>query len=114
MFRVYVGNLDPAVDEESLRGLFEENGIEVGNILKKRNYAFVDCPDQANVDRAIDNLHGKLLSCIWYSRKQNYPAKPGEILIPVTFRRAHGPGDYQNSKWPVRAGVCYLKTAFLH
>lgn len=58
MFRVYCGNLSPAVNEETLRDLFEEHGIEVaGNILVKRNYAFVDCPDQVNVDKAIDKLN---------------------------------------------------------
>nr|AYA72644.1 insulin-like growth factor 2 mRNA binding protein 1 [Pinctada fucata] len=57
MYRVYVGNLDPAVDEGTLRGLFEDHGIVVGNILKKRNYAFVDCPDQNNVDKAIEKLN---------------------------------------------------------
>jgi RNA recognition motif-containing protein len=44
MFRVYCGNLSPAVNEGTLRDLFEEHDIEVaGNILVKRNYAFVDC-----------------------------------------------------------------------
>jgi len=60
MFRVYVGNLNPEVDEGTLRGLLEEHGIAAGNILVKRKYAFVDCPDQENVDRAIDSLNGRL------------------------------------------------------
>lgn len=59
MYRVYVGNLDPAVEEGTLRGLFEEHGIAIGTILKKRNYAFIDCADQSNVERAISQLHGK-------------------------------------------------------
>ncbi|XP_021368484.1 insulin-like growth factor 2 mRNA-binding protein 2 isoform X1 [Mizuhopecten yessoensis] len=58
MFRVYVGNLNPEVDEGTLRGLFEERGVQTGNILVKRKYAFVDCPDQENVDRAIESLNG--------------------------------------------------------
>lgn len=62
MFKVYVGNLHPDVDEGTLRGLFEENGIAVGNILLKRSYAFVECPDQANADRAIDKFNGEYLS----------------------------------------------------
>ncbi|VDI18325.1 insulin-like growth factor 2 mRNA-binding protein 1 [Mytilus galloprovincialis] len=58
MFRVYCGNLSPAVNEETLRDLFEEHDIEIaGNVLVKRNYAFVDCPDQENVDKAIDKLN---------------------------------------------------------
>lgn len=60
MFRVYCGNLSPAVNEETLRDLFEEHDIEIaGNVLVKRNYAFVDCPDQENVDKAIDKLNRK-------------------------------------------------------
>lgn len=61
MFRVYVGNLNPEVDEGTLRGLFEDRGVQTGNILVKRKYAFVDCPDQDNVDRAISSLHGTSL-----------------------------------------------------
>nr|XP_022305782.1 insulin-like growth factor 2 mRNA-binding protein 2 isoform X1 [Crassostrea virginica] len=57
MYRVYVGNLDQAVDEGTLRGLFEEHGIAIGTILKKKNYAFIDCADQTNVERAISQLH---------------------------------------------------------
>uniref|UniRef100_K1RI55 Insulin-like growth factor 2 mRNA-binding protein 3 n=1 Tax=Magallana gigas TaxID=29159 RepID=K1RI55_MAGGI len=57
MYRVYVGNLDQAVDEGTLRGLFEEHGIAIGTILKKKNYAFIDCADQNNVERAINQLN---------------------------------------------------------
>lgn len=42
-----------------MRFLFEEHGVEVGHILVKRSYAFVDCVDQANVDKAIEKLHGE-------------------------------------------------------
>ncbi|KAL3831327.1 hypothetical protein ACJMK2_023093 [Sinanodonta woodiana] len=41
-----------------MRGVFEEEGIVVDNVVVKRGFAFVDCPDQANVDRAIDKLNG--------------------------------------------------------
>jgi hypothetical protein len=59
MNRIYLGKLHPDVDEGTLRGVFDENGIEVDNILLKRSYGFADCPDQANVDRAIDLLNGE-------------------------------------------------------
>ncbi|XP_064613636.1 insulin-like growth factor 2 mRNA-binding protein 2 isoform X2 [Liolophura sinensis] len=58
MFKLYVGNLSPGVTEGTLRGLFEEEGVIVSNVVHKKNYAFVECPDQANVDRAIDRLNG--------------------------------------------------------
>lgn len=59
IFRVYVGNLTPNCPEETLRSLFTEYGVEVGHILVKRSYAFVDCEDQTNVDKAIEKLNGK-------------------------------------------------------
>ncbi|XP_067650630.1 insulin-like growth factor 2 mRNA-binding protein 2 isoform X2 [Haliotis asinina] len=58
MFRLYIGNLSTDVTEGTLRGLFEEQGVAVNNILLKRSFAFVDCPDQENVDKAIENLNG--------------------------------------------------------
>lgn len=58
MYRLYVGNLKPNCPEESLRSLFEEHGVEIGHILVKRSYAFVDCADQTNADRAVEILNG--------------------------------------------------------
>ncbi|WAQ94866.1 IF2B3-like protein [Mya arenaria] len=58
LYRLYVGNLHPNSSEETLRSLFVQHGIEVESILVKRSYAFVDCPDQTNVDRGIDRLSG--------------------------------------------------------
>ncbi|XP_052794945.1 insulin-like growth factor 2 mRNA-binding protein 2 [Mya arenaria] len=59
LYRLYVGNLHPNSSEETLRSLFVQHGIEVESILVKRSYAFVDCPDQTNVDRGIDRLSGR-------------------------------------------------------
>merc|ERR1712016_376726 len=59
MYRVYLGNLDSRVTEETLHSLFEEHNLSVSNILVKRGYAFVDCPDQTTLDQAIDKLHGE-------------------------------------------------------
>ena len=59
LFRLYIGNLKQSCPEDALRSLFSEHGVEVGSILVKRSYAFVDCPDQANVDLGIDKLNGK-------------------------------------------------------
>lgn len=58
MYRVYVGNLDRAVTEESLRTVFADKGIFVSNILVKSGYGFVDCPDQSTFDQTIDQLNG--------------------------------------------------------
>jgi hypothetical protein len=57
----------PNCPEDTLRFLFEEHGVEVGHILVKRSYAFVDCEDQANVDKAIEKLNGeRQLKCICF------------------------------------------------
>lgn len=68
LFRLYIGNLKPDCPEEVLRSLFAEHGVEVGDILVKRSYAFVDCPDQANVDLGIDKLNGnEVLFALFYA-----------------------------------------------
>ena len=59
MFRLYCGNLDSRVTEETLQDLFEENSLSVTNVVVKRGYAFVDCPDQTTLDKSIDKLNGK-------------------------------------------------------
>jgi len=62
MFRLYCGNLDSRVTEETLQDLFEENSLSVTNIVVKRGYAFVDCPDQTILDKSIDKLNGKCIN----------------------------------------------------
>lgn len=58
MYRAYVGNLDSRVTEETLHSLFEEHDLGPSNVVLKRGYAFVDCPDQILLDKAIDELNG--------------------------------------------------------
>ncbi|XP_052826270.1 insulin-like growth factor 2 mRNA-binding protein 1 [Octopus bimaculoides] len=58
MFKVYIGNLPPNISDSNLSGLLKEHGVETSHILLKSNYAFLDCPDQINVDKAIDKLNG--------------------------------------------------------
>lgn len=59
MYRAYVGNLDSRVTEETLYSLFEEHDLGPSNVVLKRGYAFVDCPDQILLDKAIDELNGE-------------------------------------------------------
>ncbi|XP_061186092.1 insulin-like growth factor 2 mRNA-binding protein 2 isoform X2 [Saccostrea echinata] len=96
MYRVYVGNLDQAVDEGTLRGLFEENGIAIGTILKKKNYAFVDCADQSNVERAISqlndyNLLGSVMQVEQSTSRRRYPDEKNNKIqiqnLPVHIKR---------------------------
>ncbi|XP_066989716.1 insulin-like growth factor 2 mRNA-binding protein 1 isoform X1 [Macrobrachium rosenbergii] len=59
MSKLYVGNLPADVNEGTLRQLFLDQGLNATNVLVKRGgYAFVDCPDQSGIDRAIEELNG--------------------------------------------------------
>ena len=58
MYRVYLGNLDQQVTDDTLRDVFDQHGLTVSGILVKRGYGFVDCPDQNTFDQTIDRLNG--------------------------------------------------------
>jgi cold-inducible RNA-binding protein len=62
---IFVGNLDFAATESSIRGLFEPYGnIERVNLItdrdtgRSRGFAFVEMTDPAEADRAIAALNG--------------------------------------------------------
>lgn len=63
MSKLYIGNLAAEVNETALRQLLADAGIgTVSSVLVKRGgYAFIDCPEQATVERAIEKLNGKFL-----------------------------------------------------
>jgi len=63
---IYVGNLSFGVSEENLRKAFEAFGqVSSATIIKDkysgqpRGFAFVEMPDQAEAQAAIENLNGK-------------------------------------------------------
>jgi RNA recognition motif-containing protein len=65
MKNIFVGNLDFAATESSIRGLFEAYGkVERVNLItdrdtgRSRGFAFVEMPDSAEADRAIAALNG--------------------------------------------------------
>ncbi|XP_050388524.2 insulin-like growth factor 2 mRNA-binding protein 2 isoform X2 [Patella vulgata] len=58
MSKLYLGNLSTDVTEGTLRDLLEEKGVTVNSLLLKSGFAFVEVPDQANADKAIDSLNG--------------------------------------------------------
>lgn len=61
---IYVGNLHYAVDEEDLKGIFEEYG-EVSSVKvimdkftgKSKGFGFVDMTDDAAANKAIEALN---------------------------------------------------------
>lgn len=68
MKKIYVGNLDFNVSEESIREQFERFGaVERIDVVKDRDtgqprgFAFVEMTDAAEADRAITELNGAFL-----------------------------------------------------
>lgn len=62
MSKLYIGNLAAEANEAALRQLLQESGVgNVSSVLVKRGgYAFIDCPEQSTVDRAIEKLNGQI------------------------------------------------------
>jgi cold-inducible RNA-binding protein len=65
MKNIFVGNLDFAATESSIRSLFERYGnVERVNVItdrdtgRSRGFAFVEMPDSAEAERAISALNG--------------------------------------------------------
>lgn len=59
MNKIQFTNLLSPFDEETLRGLLEQRGYAVSNILLKGSSAVVDLEDPQVVEKAIDSLNGK-------------------------------------------------------
>jgi cold-inducible RNA-binding protein len=68
MKKIFVGNLDFGVAEESIRELFEKFGaVERVDLIRDRDtgqprgFAFVEMSDGGEADRAINELNGTML-----------------------------------------------------
>lgn len=59
MKRIQFTNLSVTFSEDTLRGLLEEKGYAVSNILLKESSAVVELEDPHATDKAIDSLKGK-------------------------------------------------------
>ena len=62
---IYVGNLNYSVTDEELKGLFQEYGtVESARVIfdrmthRSKGFGFVDMPDDAEANAAIDALNG--------------------------------------------------------
>lgn len=58
MNKIQFANLSSAFTEETLRGLLEDRGYAVSNILLKGSSAVVDLEDPLVVNKAVDSLNG--------------------------------------------------------
>ncbi|MCB0308736.1 MAG: RNA-binding protein [Bdellovibrionales bacterium] len=67
--KIFVGNCDYNVNEESLKSFIEAQGIQVANVKiiydqysgKSRGFAFVELAGSEDLVNAIENLNGKEL-----------------------------------------------------
>ncbi len=63
--KIYVGNLPYSITEESLGSLFEQFGsVDTTKVIvdqvsgRSKGFAFVDMPDDAEAETAIEKLNG--------------------------------------------------------
>ncbi|GFU21182.1 hypothetical protein NPIL_389671 [Nephila pilipes] len=57
--KLYIGNLPPNVDEDSLKELLKDKSgtLPISVLVKRGGYAFVECKDPATAERAIASLN---------------------------------------------------------
>lgn len=59
MSKIYLGGLNQDVTVEGLTSLLQEHNIEATNVVvNKKGFAFADCKDLTDADKAIDKLNG--------------------------------------------------------
>jgi len=102
---IFVGNLDFAATESSIRSLFEAHGkVDRVSVVtdrdtgRPRGFAFVEMPDAAEADRTIAALNGTEMG----GRKLNInEARPkGEGRGGGGFRRDEGgPRQRREPRW---------------
>ncbi|KAG8184263.1 hypothetical protein JTE90_001082 [Oedothorax gibbosus] len=58
--KLYIGNLAPTVNEDSLRDLLKDKSgsVPTSVLVKRGGYAFVECKDPAAAEKAIESLNG--------------------------------------------------------
>jgi cold-inducible RNA-binding protein len=104
---IFVGNLDFAATESSIRALFEPYGkVERVNLItdretgRSRGFAFVEMPDAAEADRAIAALNGTNLDGRTVNVNEARPKPQGG---GGGFRGGRGGGgggrSRQDSRW---------------
>lgn len=91
---IYVGNLSHNVTEENLRKVFEAFGqVSSARIIKDkysgqpRGFGFVEMPDRAEAQAAVENLNGKDL----LGQQMNV----NEARSRTDQRRSSGQGGYR-------------------
>ena len=88
MKNIFVGNLDFAATESSIRALFEPHGnVERVNLVtdrdtgRSRGFAFVEMTDSAEADRAIAALNGTELNGRALNINDAEECQPGQCRV---------------------------------
>ena len=106
MKKIFVGNLDFGIAEESIRELFEKFGtIERIDLVRDRDtgqprgFAFVEMTDSKEADRAIAELNGTMLGSRAVNVNEARPKAPGGGA--GGFRRQGGgpPRQRREPRW---------------
>lgn len=105
MKNIFVGNLDFAATEASIRSMFEPYGaVERVNLItdrdtgRSRGFAFVEMSDGAQADRAIAELNGAQLDGRALNINEAKPKTEGARA--GGFRRdSGGGGQRRQSRW---------------
>lgn len=99
MKRIFVGNLDTASTETSIRSLFERHGAVEGvkvitdrDTGRPRGFAFVEMADSAEADRAISALNGVDLDGRPLKINEARPKPQGSGGFGGSFRGSRGSG----------------------
>ena len=100
MSKLYIGNLAAEANEAALRQLLQESGVgNVSSVLVKRGgYAFIDCPEQSTVDRAIEKLNGKFSLYSQFTSLTSIHSKVGVGEKWTKKKKKIGEGDTVNKK----------------
>lgn len=57
-YKVFLGRLPPGINDETLREVLANAGINPSKLLFKKNYALIDLPDGLSTEEAIPKLNG--------------------------------------------------------
>ncbi len=108
---LYVGNIHTSLEEDALRTLFSAFGPVVSSVVIKdretgrsRGFGFVKMYNAADAERAIAELHGRIVAG---RNLVVYESKPKEERQQIVQHQA-GDGNYSNSAksgYSKRAGV---------
>ncbi len=104
--KVFVGNLDFGATEESIRSLFEPYGtVERVSLItdrdtgRSRGFAFVEMPDSAQADQAINALNGMVVGGRALNVNEARPKADGGQRSGGGYASHRGSGRRREPRW---------------